>query len=340
MTHGNLLGTWLKLGAFLVITLLCTALVTNTLHRPLGQATTTYQAEFTDVVGLTKGSDVRIAGVRVGKVDRIELTGKHATVTFEVTDDQHVPADAEADLRFADLLGARYLAVQPGGGSSAEMEPGTTIPLERTSPAVDLTELFNGFAPVFESLQPAEVNELAGKLVAVFDGQGGTLDSLLSHLVSVTENLVDQDEVIGEVLANLRSATDFALEHEPEFERLVNSLAELAAGMADSAEEIGAAIDGAGELARSVSGLMTEMREPLESNIASLDSITETFVEQNENFAATLDAGTEMLPTVNRTLEYGAWLNVYVCFMTIETELPLVGEVDPGVGPHSEVCRT
>ncbi|MDV6013760.1 MCE family protein [Haloechinothrix sp. LS1_15] len=339
MKHRDLLGTWIKLGVFLVITLLSTALVTNTLYRPLGEPTTTYHAEFTDVVGLERGSDVRMAGVRVGTVDRIELTGKHATVTFDVADNQHVPADAEANLRFADLLGARYVAIEAGGGADTELEAGGVIPLERTRPAVDLTELFNGFAPVFDSLRPEEVNELAGNLVAVFDGQGGTVNSLLAHLVSVTENLAEQDEVIGEVLQNLREATEFALEHEPEFERLIDSLAALTAGMADSADEIGAAIDGAGELAVAVSGMVREVSGPLERNVASLDAITQTFVEQNDNFTATMEAAPEMLPAVNRTLEYGAWLNIYVCHMIIETGFPLLGEVDPGIGPHTEVCR-
>lgn len=295
MKHSDLLGTWIKLGVFLVITGLCTALVVNTLNRPLDESTTTYQAEFADVVGLTAGSDVRMAGVRVGTVERVQLTGHHATVTFDVADNQHVPAHAEAKLRFADLLGDRYLAVEPGGGSSAAMDPGATIPLERTEPAVDLTELFNGFAPVFDSLRPEEVNELAGKLVAVFDGQGSTIESLLAHLVSVTENLIDQEDVIVEVLQNLRAVTDFAIEHEPEFERLVDSLAALTSGMAESAEDIGAAIDGSTELARSVSGLMTDVREPLENNIGSLETITDTFVTQNENFADTLRTAPDLL---------------------------------------------
>ncbi|MGH3451281.1 MAG: MCE family protein, partial [Haloechinothrix sp.] len=245
----KLLPVLLRLGGFLTVTLLCTALVSNTLYRPFGQSTTTYQAEFVDVVGLKEGSDVRIAGVRVGRVNSVELTGAHATVTFEVVDEQRIPADVDAAIRYADLLGARFIALRAGGNSAEPLEEGATIPLARTTPAVDLTELFNGFEPVFSTLQPNEVNQLARELVAVFDGQGSTLNSLLTHVVRLTENMADQDKVIGEVLTNLRAVTDFALKNHPDFERLMDSLAGLASGMARSRGQIADAIDASSSLA-------------------------------------------------------------------------------------------
>ncbi|MGH3519913.1 MAG: MCE family protein [Haloechinothrix sp.] len=335
----KLLPVLLRLGGFLVVTLLCTALVSNTLYRPFGQSTTSYQAEFVDVVGLKKGSDVRIAGVRVGRVNDIELTGEHATVTFEVVDEQRVPADAEAAIRYADLLGARFVALRPGGNSPETLAEGATIPLERTRPAVDLTELFNGFQPVFSTLQPSEVNQLAGELVAVFDGQGGTLNSLLAHVARLTENFAAQDEVIGEVLTNLRGVTDFALKHQPDFRRLIDSLAGLASGMAKSRGQLGDAIDASSELARSLSGLMTDVRPALERDMRALNGIAGTLVDEKDQFAVVLRGMPDTLSALNRALEYAAWLNVYICNLTLETGLPLAGEVDLSAGPHSEVCR-
>lgn len=330
----------LRLGGFLVVTLLCTALVSNTLYRPFGQSTTTYRAEFVDVVGLKKGSEVRIAGVRVGRVDSIELTGDHATVTFQVVDEQRIPSDAEAAIRYADLLGARFIALRAGGNSSETLAEGASIPLERTAPAVDLTELFNGFQPVFDTLQPSEVNQLARELVAVFDGQGGTLNSLLSHVVVLTENVAKQDKMIGEVLTNLRGVTEFALRTEPDFRRLIDSLARLASGMAKSRGQIGEAIDASSELARSLSGLMTDVRPAVERNLNSANRIAGTLVKQKDSFARTLELMPEGLAALNRSLEYASWLNVYICNLNLETGLPLAGTLDLGAGPHSARCQS
>lgn len=338
MNAESMTSTVVKLSIFVLVTGLCTLLVGNTLYRPLGQPTTTYRAAFTDVVGLKQGSDVRIAGVRVGRVNSLELTGDHATVTFEVTDDQTLPADVTAHVRYADLLGARYIALLPGH-SERELPEDALIPLARTQPAVDLTALFNGFQPVFDTLQPQEINTLARHLIAVFQGQGATIDSLLSHVVALTTSVADQDKLIGEVLANLNKVTDFALRNEPDFTRLVDSLAALTKRMASSREQIGTVLDASSNLARGLSGLVTDLRPELDADLRSLNRVTGTLAANSGQFTRTMRAAPELFTTVNRVSEYGAWVNVYLCTLIVESGAPLLGSVNTGAGPHSEVCQ-
>lgn len=338
MNTESMTSTVVKLSIFVLVTGLCTLLVGNTLYRPLGQPATTYRAAFTDVVGLKQGSDVRIAGVRVGRVNSLELTGDHATVTFEVTDDQTLPADVTAHVRYADLLGARYIALLPGH-SERELPEDALIPLARTQPAVDLTALFNGFQPVFDTLQPQEINTLARHLIAVFQGQGATIDSLLSHVVALTTSVADQDKLIGEVLANLNKVTDFALRNEPDFTRLVDSLAALTKRMASSREQIGTVLDASSNLARGLSGLVTDLRPELDADLRSLNRVTGTLAANSGQFTRTMRAAPELFTTVNRVSEYGAWVNVYLCTLIVESGAPLLGSVNTGAGPHSEVCQ-
>lgn len=338
MNAESMTSTVVKLSIFVLVTGLCTLLVGNTLYRPLGQPTTTYRAAFTDVVGLKQGSDVRIAGVRVGRVNSLELTGDHATVTFEVTNDQTLPADVTAHVRYADLLGARYIALL-SGHSDRELPEDALIPLARTQPAVDLTALFNGFQPVFDTLQPQEINTLARHLIAVFQGQGATIDSLLSHVVALTTSVADQDQLIGEVLANLNEVTDFALRNEPDFTRLVDSLAALTKRMASSREQIGTVLDASSNLARGLSGLVTDLRPQLDADLRSLNRITGVLAANSGEFTRTMRAAPELFTTVNRVSEYGAWVNVYLCTLIVESGAPLLGSVNTGAGPHSEVCQ-
>ena len=77
------------------------------------------------------------------------------------------------------------------------LTPGSTIPVSQTSPALDLTVLFNGFKPLFQALSPSDVNELSYEIIQVFQGQGGTLDGMLAHTASITQTLADRDQVIG-----------------------------------------------------------------------------------------------------------------------------------------------
>lgn len=325
-----------KLGGFLVLTLLCTALVANTLYRPFGQGTTDYQAQFTDVVGLKKGSDVRIAGIRVGRVTGLELTGEIAKVDFEVTDDQRLPANVDAVIRYADMLGARYISLRSPDQPTGVLAEDAMIPLERTRPAVDLTELFNGFKPVFDTLQPHQVNQLAESLVQVFEGQGGTINSLLSHVVSLTENVAGQDQVIGSVLTNLRRVSDFALKHEPDFKKLVSSLSGLTSGMVKSRHRIANAIDASSDLAGTLSDVMDDVQGPLERDLRSLNRLAGVMVKHKDGWERTLKAMPPMLKSVNRTLEYASWLNVYVCQLDIQGGAL---DLDLSAGPHSGVCK-
>ena len=74
------------------------------------------------------------------------------------------------------------------------------MPLDRTDPGFDLTELLNGFRPLFEVLRPADVNQLASSLVQVLQGEGGTVEQLLQQTTQLTTYVADRDAVIGEVL--------------------------------------------------------------------------------------------------------------------------------------------
>ena len=131
-------GLIVRLVAFVAVTVLASALVVNTLTQPIAGPTVEYSAQFTDVQGLTEGSDVRIAGVRVGQVRAVRLVEGIAEVDLEVRADQRLPADAGALVRYADLLGARYVALTRGGGAPRPLLAGAVIPVGRTLPAVDL----------------------------------------------------------------------------------------------------------------------------------------------------------------------------------------------------------
>src|SRR5699024_2088758 len=111
----------------------------------------------------------------------------------------------EAAIRWDNVIGGRYLALEEGAGGTTKLEPGANIPLDRTSPAVDLDALIGGFRPLFRALNPEQVNALTGQLIAAFQGQGGTISSFLAQTAALTNTLGDRDVLIGEVVTNLNT---------------------------------------------------------------------------------------------------------------------------------------
>ena len=158
-----------------------------------------YSAVFTNVSGLKGGNFVRIAGVEVGKVKDLTLH-KDGTVTVDFAIDKGLTLTegTKAAVRYENLIGDRYLSLEEGPGSVRKLQPGQTIPLARTSPALDVDALIGGFRPLFRALDPDQVNALSGQLLKVFQGQGGTISSVLAQTSALTTTLAGRDQLIGQ----------------------------------------------------------------------------------------------------------------------------------------------
>ena len=183
--------------------------------------------------GLEGGNFVRIAGVEVGKVKNIAIQ-PDSTVLVEFTADDSVvlTEGSRAAIRYDDLIGGRYLALEEGAGGVKRLNPGDTIPLSRTEPALDLDALIGGFRPLFRALDPDQVNALTGQLIAAFQGQGGTIGSFLTQAAALTNTLADRDQLIGQVIINLNTVLGSLGDQSDQFAKAVDSLSELVDGSA------------------------------------------------------------------------------------------------------------
>src|SRR3954454_25317669 len=97
------------------------------------------------------------------------------------------------------------MALEEGAGATKKIQPGGTIPLDRTAPALDLDALIGGFRPLFHALDPDQVNALSGQLISAFQGQGATIGSFLTQTATLTSTLADRDQPIGHVVVNLNT---------------------------------------------------------------------------------------------------------------------------------------
>ena len=114
----------------------------------------------------------------------------------------------------------------------------------RTGPGFDLTELLNGFRPLFEILQPGDVNQLATSMIKVLQGEGGTIEGLLGRRPELTNFVADRDEVIGEVMTNLTPVLENLAGQGGELRATVVELKNLMSGLARDRKSIGGSIDG------------------------------------------------------------------------------------------------
>ncbi|MFJ6571734.1 MCE family protein [Streptomyces sp. NPDC091292] len=303
-----------------MIFVLVTALATTVLglsiaNTGVGKATRTYKALFTDITGLIDGDGVRISGVKVGEVTDVRVVDQRtAQVTFTVNDDRVLPRTTTAAVKYLNMVGQRYVALDRGTGTaSGDLAPGDTIPLTRTTPALDLTLLFNGFKPLFEGLSPKDVNELAGSIVKVLQGEGGTVDSLIEHVGSLSSTVAAKDKVIGQVVGNLTDVLTTINDREAQFDDLVVTLQDLVSGFNDDRKPLGDAVAAMGDLTTVTADLLQDARAPLKEDIRQLGRLSTSLgkgIPQIENF---LDKTPAKMTALSRLASYGSWFNLYLC---------------------------
>ncbi|KDN20677.1 MCE family protein [Amycolatopsis rifamycinica] len=326
----GLLAPLIKLGIFVVVTVLFTTILGISIANINTTSTNGYKARFTDATLLLPNDDVRIAGVRVGQVKDVHIVDKRqAEVEFEVDAGRTLPAGVTAQIKFRNLVGQRYVSLGEGDDSSGKtLPPGGTIPLERTTPALDLTELFNGFKPLFTALNPEDVNKLSYEVIQVLQGEGGTVESLLSHTASLATTIADKDQVIGEVIDNLNSVLDTVNAHTPQLNDLIVKLQQLVSGLAADRKPIGDAIESLGNLAQTTSGLLGEVREPLKNDIDALGDLTSALNKNEPELEHFIQFLPTKVSTLTRTADYGSWFNFYACEFSGSVSLPpLINDV-------------
>jgi phospholipid/cholesterol/gamma-HCH transport system substrate-binding protein len=314
---GKTFSALVKLIIFMVVTTLATGVLVIIIGNITFGSSHSYKAEFVDATGLVKGDDVRIAGVKVGSVQGISIVDRtRAMVTFSVQTDTALTKSTRADIRYRNLVGQRYIALTNEIGSTGVLAPGATIPTSRTSPALDLTVLFNGFKPLFQALSPADVNELSYEIIQVFQGQGGTLNGMLEHTASITQTLADRDQVIGHLITNLNSVLAHVGDRNRQLNQLITTFHQFVGGLKHDRGAILGSLNQISDLTVQTADLVSGIRAPFVSDIHHLRGFAANLDRGKSEIDRVLQVMPIKLTKVGRTAIYGSWFNFYLCNFT------------------------
>lgn len=318
-----------KLLIFMIVTTMATGVLVVLIGNISFGASREYKAEFVEATGIVKGDDIRVAGVKVGIVKEVAIVDRtRAVVTFSVAEETALTGATSASIRYRNLVGQRYIALADEIGESGRLAEGATIPVDRTSPALDLTVLFNGFKPLFQALSPSDINKLSYEIVQVFQGEGGTLESLLGHTASVTSTLAGRDEVIGQLIENLNEVLVHLGDRDDQLSALIVNFKRLVGGLKDDREAILGSLDKISDLSVETASLVSGIREPFVKDIKEL----RRFAGNVDSNKVELDRALQVMPIklnkIGRTATYGSWFNFYLCRFEGQVNLP-AGETLP-----------
>jgi phospholipid/cholesterol/gamma-HCH transport system substrate-binding protein len=330
----------IKLAIFCVITAVATALLAATIGNITLDRKFSYKAIFSDVTGLNKGDDIRIAGVRIGQVDEIEVHDtRYARVTFSIDADQVLEESTHATIRYRNLAGNRYIALTEGTGSKDRLHHNATIPLAQTAPALDLGVLFNGFKPLFAALSPNDVNTFANEVIKILQGEGGTVESLLARTASLTTTLADKDKVIGDLISNLTDLLQVVSDRQQNFSALLINLQKFVSGLSQDIQPILDTLGNINALNTKTAGLLHQGRAPLKQDLDRLRTLSTTLNDTQAIWVKTLQFMPTKLQTLGRTATYGSWFNFYLCRFSGNVVLPAGNRVPIQYEVNSARCQ-
>lgn len=292
-------------------------LLTTSLFFIFGQyqtgSTKDYSAVFADASRLKAGESVRVAGMRVGTVNSVRLQpDKTALVTFDADPNVHMTTGTRAAVRYLNLVGDRYLELIEGPAGTP-LPAGARIPKDRTESALDLDLLLGGLKPVIRGLNPQDVNALSASLIQIFQGQGGTLQSLLSNTSGFTTALAEHSQTIQALIDNLRTLLATLTKEGDKFSGTIDRLERLVTELAAEKDPIGEAIESLNNGTASVADLLTDARRPLAGTVDELSRLAVNLDGQKDRVDTGLQKAPENYRKLTRTGSYGSFFNYYIC---------------------------
>lgn len=339
----------LGFGAFAIVSVLVTVVIWNTLARTVNGPTDRYSAIFSDVLGLRPNDDVRIAGVRVGKITAIGFdvnpqTNKHlAKVSFEVQRDQHLYSDTKALVRYQNLIGQRYLALAPGTAPDSRLlAAGGRIPLERTEPSFDISAFLNGFQPLFENLLPEQVNDLSTTLIQALQGDGVSLSTFITQAAALATDFERRDAILKDIITNLSGVMSGLAKRSDELETLITQTRALISGLYEQGQSLLASTEQIAGASESLVAMVSQVQPKLApAQNSTRDALTLLIDNGAKLDQAAIDLP-GILSDVGKFSGDGTYATAYLCSLDIS----LYGILFPRgifsqIGGHNQsaVCR-
>lgn len=271
------------------------------------------KAEFTDATGLLNGDVVKAAGVTLGRVESIQVRNGLAIVTMSIDEDARIPADVEAEVRFRNLIGQRMIKlVQPDTTTDALLRDGDLISLDRTDPAFDLSDLFNGLRPLIRSTNPADINTVAREVTTALRGREDNLAGLLSNVSDISDMLAAKDQQLSTLLDGLNIVSRDLAGRDQQLERTLGYINEFFAKVLRNRRSLARALVVLEDAAVRIENLVDNNAENIDASLESLADILEVVERRRGDLESIVRGLPAVLTAVERVTGYGEWTNIHL----------------------------
>lgn len=308
------------IGLVLIIVLLWAAFNADSL--PIIGGGTTYSAYFSEDANLRPNDEVQIAGVKVGKVDSVSLDGDRVKVTFKIKN-AFVGDHSTIAIKIKTLLGAKFLSIDSTGSNA--QDPGTTIPLSRTTSPFDIYPAFSELTRKVQNIHTGKLAKALGTLSSDFRNTPKSVHTVLSGLSRLSDTIASRDQELRTLLARTNQVTGVLADRDTQLQKLFHDGGLLLDELNARRDEIHSLLVNTTTLSVQLRGLVQDNQKTIGPLLDSLDRIL-TLLRHNQD---SLDRGLALLApfyrVFNNTIGNGRWFDNYICNFSVPGILGIIG---------------
>jgi phospholipid/cholesterol/gamma-HCH transport system substrate-binding protein len=297
---------------------------------PLIGGGTGYTAYFAEAAGLTPGNEVRIAGVKVGRVTGVSLAGAKVAVTFSVKG-AWIGNRSTAAIKIKTLLGDKYLALDPLG--TATQDPGQAIPLTRTKSPYDVVQAFGGVGQQISQINTAQLAQGLETLSSAFSTTPPYVRKALSGLASLSSSIASRDNEVTSLLSGTRKVTGTLAAEDARFQTLLGDGNLLLTMLQQRQTAIHSLLVSTQALATQLSGLVNDDQARLQPALTALDQVTNVLQANQANLQRALALAGPYYRLLGNAVGNGRWFDAYICGLIPGSWLPKGGAPAHGCKP-------
>lgn len=293
---------------------------------PIIGAGSTYTAEFSEAAGLKPGDEVRIAGVKVGKVADVKLDGDRVSVRFKAKD-AYIGDQTAASIQIKTVLGSKYLSLDPKGGET--LDPNVSIPLERTTSPYDVIDAFSAAATTLQDIDTPQLAQSMQALSEAFADTSPDIRSSLDGVSRLSETIASRNDQLATLFAATKKTSQVLADRNQQFTTLLSDAGRLLEELNNRQQAISQLLTGTQRLSQQLTGLIRDNEQQIGPALEQLRGVVQ--ILQNNN--AELDRAIKLYKPFTRLftnlLGNGRWFDQVVVNLT-PPGLPLIpGYRDP-----------
>lgn len=277
---------------------------------PFLNPSNTYKAQVADAAGLKSGDDVRVAGLKAGKVGSIGIEDDHVLVTFTVDDDIRLGENTSAHIKTESMLGKRGLTVTPEG--AGDIGDDGVIPLDRTTTPYALTSALGDLATNVGAIDTDAVSDALDAFSDDFTDAPEELRSALDGVTRLSKSISDRDEKLQDLLSKTDSVTGVLAERSDQLNALVVDADSLTAQLDERKQMLNQLIVNIGAVSTQLSGFVRDNEQQIGPTLDRLHEVMAVLEKNRDNISDSLDGVSKYMYALGDSVANGPYFLAYI----------------------------